>query len=177
MPGRRQLFEPGLDGLIQQGLQSGALTSPGLSSPLSTAADLIWVTFDTLLTMMMLLDAEYVLDRVRLIFPYLKTGSVVLISSQVPVGSTARLEQEFSTVADGRDVSFAYSPENLRLGDAIRVFTEPERIVIGIRSDHARKVIEPMLQPFCPTLLWTRVDPRDGKACALIPISLPALPH
>jgi len=93
---------------------------------------------------------------------------VVLISSQVPVGSTARLEQEFSTVADGRDVSFAYSPENLRLAMPFGLFTEPERIVIGIRSDHARKVIEPMLQPFCPTLLWTRVESAEmvKKHCA-----------
>ena len=64
----------------------------------------------------------------------MQDGAVVLVSSQVPVGSTALLEHDFAAVAKGRKVSFAYSPENLRLGDAIRVFTEPERIVIGIRE-------------------------------------------
>src|SRR5207247_9061795 len=109
----------------------------------------------------------YVFDRVRLTFPYLKHGSVVLISSQLPVGNTALLEREFAAVAGGRQVGFAYSPENLRLGDAIRVFTEPERIVIGVRSQEARKAIEPVLAPFCQTLLWTRVESAEMVKHAL----------
>ena len=70
-------------------------------------------------------------------------------------------------VAKGRKVSFAYSPENLRLGDAIRVFTQSERIVIGVRGDDARKVIEPVLKPFCDTLLWTRVESAEMVKHAL----------
>jgi UDPglucose 6-dehydrogenase len=97
----------------------------------------------------------------------LKDGAVVLVSSQVPVGSTALLQRDFAAVAHGRRVSFAYSPENLRLGDAIRVFTEPERIIIGVRGDDARKVIEPVLKPFCQTLLWTRVESAEMVKHAL----------
>lgn len=165
--GTAPLFEPGLDGLIRLGLQSGALTFTQDVSQAVGAADLTWVTFDTPVDDQDVADVNYVLDRVRLIFPFLKNGSVVLVSSQVPVGSTARLEQEFSAVADGRNVSFAYSPENLRLGDAIRVFTEPERIVIGVRSHHARELIEPILNPFCQTLLWTRVESAEMVKHAL----------
>jgi UDPglucose 6-dehydrogenase len=61
-------------------------------------------------------------------------------------------------------VSFAYSPENLGLGDAIRVFTEPEWIVIGVRDTRARDVLEPLLRPFCDTLLWTRVESAEKHA-------------
>src|ERR1700682_6592339 len=89
-----------------------------------TQADLLWVSFDTPINDDDVADVNYVLDRVRGTFPHLKDGSVVLISSQVPVGSTALLEHDFAAVAKGRKVSFAYSPENLRLGDAIRVFTQ-----------------------------------------------------
>src|SRR5258707_1937307 len=146
--GKAPLFEPGLEALIEQGRKSGALTFTQDIAGAVSSADLIWVSFDTPVDDDDVADVGHVLDRVRLTFPYLKDGAVVLVSSQVPVGSTALLEHDFASAAKRRKVSFAYSPENLRLGDAIRVFTEPERIVIGIRSDDARKVIEQVLKPF-----------------------------
>ena len=161
------LFEPGLDAMLAQGLQDGHLsfTSDVVAAIAST--DLLWVSFDTPVDDDDVADVRYVLDRVRGTFPHLKDGAVVLISSQVPVGSTALLERDFARIADGRKVSFAYSPENLRLGDAIRVFTQSERIVIGIREDWARQVIEPVLEPFCDTLLWLRVESAEMVKHAL----------
>jgi UDPglucose 6-dehydrogenase len=165
--GKAPLFEPGLDALLKQGLQNGTLGFTHDVRAAVSSLDLLWVCFDTPVDDDDVADVGHVLDRVRLTFPYLKDGAVVLVSSQVPVGSTALLEQDFAAVAKGRKVSFAYSPENLRLGDAIRVFTEPERIVIGVRSDSARKVIEPVLNPFCQTLLWTRVESAEMVKHAL----------
>jgi UDPglucose 6-dehydrogenase len=165
--GKAPLFEPGLEALIGQDLKSGALSFTQDIAAAVSSADLVWVSFDTPVDDDDVADVGYVLDRVRRTFPYLKDGAVVLISSQVPVGSTALLEDDFAAAAKGRKVSFAYSPENLRLGDAIRVFTEPERIVIGVRSDDARKVIEPLLKSFCDTLLWTRVESAEMVKHAL----------
>jgi UDPglucose 6-dehydrogenase len=165
--GKAPLFEPGLDALIEKGLKSGALQFISEVAAAVSSADLVWISFDTPVDDDDVADVGYVLDRVRLTFPYLQDGAVVLVSSQVPVGSTALLEHDFAAVAKGRKVSFAYSPENLRLGDAIRAFTEPERIVIGIRSDDARKVIEPVFEPFCQTLQWTRVESAEMVKHAL----------
>jgi UDPglucose 6-dehydrogenase len=165
--GKAPLFEPGLDALMAKGLQDGALQfTDDVAAAISTA-DLVWISFDTPVDDDDVADVDYVLDRVRLTFPYLRDAAVVLVSSQVPVGSTALLERDFAAAAKGRKVSFAYSPENLRLGDAIRVFSEPERIVVGIRSDDARKIIEPVLRPFCQTLLWTRVESAEMVKHAL----------
>jgi UDPglucose 6-dehydrogenase len=165
--GKAPLFEPGLDALLAQGLQGGTLNFTNDVAAAVSSADLLWVNFDTPVDDADVADVGYVLDRVRGTFPHLKDGAVVLISSQVPVGSTALLERDFAPVAKGRKVSFAYSPENLRLGDAIRVFTQSERIVIGVRGDDARKVIEPVLKPFCDTLLWTRVESAEMVKHAL----------
>jgi UDPglucose 6-dehydrogenase len=165
--GKAPLFEPGLDALLTEGLQSGALRFTHDVAAAVSSADLVWVNFDTPVDDDDVADVDYVLDRVRLTFSHLRDGSVVLISSQLPVGSTRRLEDEFVAVAKGRKVSFGYSPENLRLGDAIRVFTEPERIIIGIRGEDARKVIGPVLKPFCQTLLWTRVESAEMVKHAL----------
>jgi UDPglucose 6-dehydrogenase len=165
--GKAPLFEPGLDALLTQGMRSGTLSFTHDVAAAVAAANLVWIAFDTPVDDDDVADVGYVLDRVRLTFPYLKDGSVVLISSQVPVGSTALLERDFAAVANGRKVGFAYSPENLRLGDAIRVFAEPERIIIGIRSEGARRVIAPVLEPFCQTLLWTRVESAEMVKHAL----------
>src|SRR3979490_1286118 len=165
--GKAPLFEPGLDALLKQGLQNGTLGFTHDVRAAVSSLDLLWVCFDTPVDDDDVADVGYVLDRVRLTFPHLMDGAVVLVSSQVPGGSTALLEHDFAAVANGRKVSFAYSPENLRLGDAIRVFTEPERIVIGVRNDEARRVIEPVLKPFCDTLLWTRVESAEMVKHAL----------
>jgi UDPglucose 6-dehydrogenase len=165
--GTAPLFEPGLDSLLKQAVEQGALSFTDDIAAAISSANLVWVCFDTPVDDNDVADVGYVLDRVRGTFSHLKNGSVVLISSQMPVGSTARLEQEFAKVANGRNVWFAYSPENLRLGDAIRVFTQSERIVIGVRDNDARKVIEPVLKPFCETLLWTRVESAEMVKHAL----------
>ena len=44
-------------------------------------------------------------------------------------------------------MSFAYSPENLRLGKAIDVFTRPDRVVVGVRSEADRERIVRLLSP------------------------------
>jgi UDPglucose 6-dehydrogenase len=165
--GKAPLFEPGLDALLAEGLAAKTLHFTSDVPAAVCAADLLWVNFDTPVDDDDVADVGYVMDRVRGTFPHLKDGAVVLISSQVPVGSTAQLERDFAAVADGRTVSFAYSPENLRLGAAIQVFTQSERIVIGIRSDAARAVIEPVLKPFCDTLLWMRVESAEMVKHAL----------
>jgi UDPglucose 6-dehydrogenase len=165
--GNAPLFEPGLDALLKQGLQADMLSFTDDVAAAVSSSGLLWVSFDTPIDDDDIADVDYVLDRVRGTFSYLKDGSVVLISSQLPVGSSAVLERDFTKVANGRRVSFACSPENLRLGDAIRVFTQPERVVVGTRSDHARRVIEPILEPFCDTLLWTRVESAEMVKHAL----------
>jgi UDPglucose 6-dehydrogenase len=165
--GKAPLFEPGLDALLAEGLRSGQLSFTADIAEAVGSAELLWVNFDTPVDDDDVADVDHVLNHVRGTFPYLKDGAVVLMSSQVPVGSTAALELDFAAVANGRKVAFAYSPENLRLGVAIQVFTQSERIAIGIRGEPARRVIEPVLRPFCETLLWMRVESAEMVKHAL----------
>jgi UDPglucose 6-dehydrogenase len=155
--GRPPIFEPGLEELVRQGLASGRLQFT--SDPARVAgADLVWVTFDTPVNQDDEADVELVVAKVRELFPHLAGGAVVLISSQVPVGTTARLEQAFAASAAGRRVDFAYSPENLRLGKALDVFRKADRIVVGARTAEARARIEELLAPLGRPIQWMRVE-------------------
>jgi UDPglucose 6-dehydrogenase len=103
----------------------------------------VWITLDTPVDDDDRADVEGVLRQVEAAFPFLADGAVVLSSSQLPVGSVARLERACAAVAGDRRVSFACSPENLRLGKAIAVFTQPDRVILGVRDPQARAALSP----------------------------------
>jgi UDPglucose 6-dehydrogenase len=81
-----------------------------------------------------------------------------LVSAQLPVGTVAQLEKSFAAQAGGRQVDFACSPENLRLGRAIEIFRNPGRIVVGVRHERVRGKLTPLLQRFCQNLLWMSIE-------------------
>jgi UDPglucose 6-dehydrogenase len=65
------------------------------------------------------------------------------------------------------DVAFSYSPENLRLGKAISVFSQPDRVVIGVRAEKSRKVFAELLAPFTDHIEWMSVESAEMTKHAL----------
>jgi UDPglucose 6-dehydrogenase len=164
--GTPPLFEPGLAELLQQGQADGKLQfTTDLYS--IAEADVLWVCHDTPVDEEDRADVAHVVEQVRATFPYLRDGAVVLVSAQLPVGTIAAMERAFGEAASGRTVSFACSPENLRLGRALEIFRNPGRIVVGIRDDRARRVLEPLLAQFCDNLIWTSVESAEMTKHAL----------
>ena len=165
--GKPPLFEPGLEDLVKKGIQAGALDFSTDPAQAVRHAQVIWVAYDTPVDDDDNADVDYVVERVSRLFPYLKTGQEVLISSQMPVGTSKRLEALFAKTRPDADVSFSYSPENLRLGKAISVFTQPDRVVIGVRSDKSRKVFTELLIPFTDHIEWMSVESAEMTKHAL----------
>jgi UDPglucose 6-dehydrogenase len=162
------LHEPGLPELVADGLASGKLRFTTDAKSAVNDADVVWVAIDTPVNDEDIADVAFVERAVaKDVFPYLKSGAAVLVSSQMPVGSMARLEQAFAAVAGGRQVDFACSPENLRLGKAIAVFTNPGRIIVGVRSAAARARLEPLLIPICDTIFWIGMESAEMTKHAL----------
>jgi UDPglucose 6-dehydrogenase len=155
--GEPPLYEPGLAELVQQGLASGKLSFTADAATLA-GADIVWICHDTPVDDDDQADVAAVFGRVEAIFPHLKDGAVVLVSAQLPVGTVARLEKSFASQANGRRVDFACSPENLRLGRALEIFRNPGRIVIGIRHEHSRDRLSPLLSRFCQNLIWMSIE-------------------
>jgi UDPglucose 6-dehydrogenase len=155
--GEPPLYEPGLAELVQQGRASGKLSFNADVAMMATA-DIVWICHDTPVDDDDRADVDAVFRRVVAIFPHLKNGAVVLVSAQLPVGTVARLEKSFAAQANGRQVDFAYSPENLRLGRALEIFRNPGRIVIGIRQKRACDKLSPLLSKLCQNLIWMSVE-------------------
>ncbi len=165
--GQPPLFEPGLEDLVKKGLASKTLQFSTDPAQAVSNAQVIWVTYDTPVDDEDNADVEYVVERIRRLYPYLITGQTVLISSQLPVGTTKRAEALLAQARPDVKVSFAYSPENLRLGKALSVFTQPDRVVIGVRDDQSRDVFKELLAPFTDRIEWMSVESAEMTKHAL----------
>lgn len=155
--GEAPLFEPGLDDLLRAGIAAGTLRFS--SDPAAVAdADLVWVAYDTPVDERDNADTGFVTYAVEEFFPHLQDGAVVLVSSQLPAGTTRGLSQGFARARPGVRVHFACSPENLRLGSALQVFRGAERIVVGADDDAVRTILQPLLSRFTDEVLWVSVE-------------------
>ncbi|MDI1334735.1 MAG: nucleotide sugar dehydrogenase [Lacunisphaera sp.] len=158
--GRAPLHEPGLDALLAAGLAAGRLVFSG-DAAAAANADVLWVCYDTPVDADDRSDSDWVLARVARVLPALRPGTVVLLSSQLPVGTCARLAQQHSSL------QFACSPENLRLGKALEAFEQPARIIVGASSAAARATLEKMLAPLGAPLVWMRPESAEMVKHAL----------
>lgn len=164
---RAPIHEPGLNELIQEGIRAGRLSfTPDLAEAV-TDADIAWIAFDTPVNEDDVADVNVIEEQVRRTFRFLRDDCLVVISSQVPVGFTGRMELLYREAGLGSGAHFAYSPENLRLGNAIEAFTHPHRIVAGIRSEVDRERLGSLLRPFCERIEWMSVESAEMTKHAL----------
>lgn len=156
--GKAPLFEPGLDDLLQAGISRGNLTFSCDPAEALSGAEVLWVAFDTPVDDDDQADVAFVQNQIQVALPYLADGAVVLVSSQMPVGSIRKLEAFSSQHVPGKRLRFACSPENLRLGKALDVFLKPDRIVVGVRDSEMRFTLEKLLLPITDLLEWMSVE-------------------
>ena len=90
--GKAPLFEPGLDELLQAGLAKGNLRFTTDNAEAAADAEVLWVTFHTPVDDDDRADVDFVIDQIKRVLPVLADGAVVLISSQMPMGSIRQLE-------------------------------------------------------------------------------------
>lgn len=145
--GKAPIFEPGLERLLKAGITSGKLRFSTSHAECLSSVDVLWVAFDTPVDEEDQADSALVLKRVKNALPCLPEGAVVLVSSQMPVGSIRILEKFVEQMMPRRNLTFACSPENLRLGKALDVFLNPDRIVVGVREKVTQEIIQRLLVP------------------------------
>jgi UDPglucose 6-dehydrogenase len=143
------IFEPGLTEMIRS-------ASIEFTTEISAVknAEVVWVAIDTPVDQEDNADVEFVITQIERLYPHLKPQTLILVSSQLPVGSIRRLENS----CPDKSISFACSPENLRLGKAIEVFTKPDRVIVGIRRQSDKIRIEEIFRPWNPHIEWMSVE-------------------
>ena len=97
-------------------------------------------------------DLSYVLQVARTIGRNLQKYVLVVTKSTVPVGTANKVRAVIREEVDHRgvDISFdvASNPELLKEGNAINDFMSPDRVVVGVDSERAKKIMTKLYKPF-----------------------------
>jgi len=140
------LPEPGLVELLKENQAAGTLSFTTDFSKVENC-DVVWFTFDTPVNDEDEVDLSLIWDSLAKCMPYLKEGVLVVISSQIPVGTSKKIQELIQEKRPGLHFEYAYTPENLRLGEALNCFLEPGRIVVGVETDEAFHKMEEIFSP------------------------------
>ncbi|HST56572.1 MAG TPA: nucleotide sugar dehydrogenase [Solirubrobacteraceae bacterium] len=163
--GRPPISEPGLSELLAANTARMRFSS---DARLLAQARQAWITFDTPVDDDDRADVDVVLDSSAELLAHLPDGALVIVSSQLPVGSVARLQARCAAIrGEHRALRFACVPENLRLGNALECFRAPERIVAGVRCEQDRRELAALLAPFSTDVQWMRVESAEMTKHAL----------
>ena len=152
--GRPPIEEPGLAALMAEGVAGGRLAFTADPRVALEKADVLWVAFDTPVDDRDEADVGFVRASLEAIAEHIAAGTLVLVSSQVPIGFTRALERDWQA----RGLRYAYSPENLRLGKAIESFCQAERVIVGSGSPADRPALEAIFRPFTPRIEWMSLE-------------------
>jgi UDPglucose 6-dehydrogenase len=164
LAGRAPVSEPGLDQLLACNMHRLDFTcEPGALA----GAHRAWLTFDTPVDDDDNADVDWVLEHAVELLAALPEGSLVVVSSQLPVGSIAKLQERCAEQRADGGLRFACVPENLRLGRALESFRAGDRIVAGVRSEQDRTELAELLAPFSADVQWMRVESAEMTKHAL----------
>ena len=155
--GELPFYEPGLDTLLASEIKTGRLTFTTDFSAVADA-DVHFICVGTPQSKDGLAaDLTYVKASVAAIAPYLKSGSLVVGKSTVPVGTAQMLRDQLAISAPHADL--AWNPEFLREGFAVEDTLTPNRLVVGVVNDRAEAILKEVYAPVIELgTPWIRAD-------------------
>ena len=145
--GQIPIYEPGLEVLFHRNIKEGRLHfTTDLAAAIENAT-LIFLALPTPPGEGGAADLKYVLGVADQLGKIMKDYKVIINKSTVPVGTAERTTE---AIAKNATVEFdvVSNPEFLREGVAVDDFMKPDRVVVGTRSERARKLMEELYRPF-----------------------------
>jgi UDPglucose 6-dehydrogenase len=155
--GKAPISEPGLNELIYENIQRKTLSFTTEPENALANTAILWIAFDTPVDEQDNADTYYIEKSFDAVAEFVNNGTKIIISSQVPVGFTRYLQNQFFEKFPDKKIFFAYSPENLRLGKSIKIFLEPDRIIIGVHPGE-KDIFSPIFSSICDRLEWMSIE-------------------
>jgi UDPglucose 6-dehydrogenase len=154
------IYEPGLEPIVERNQKLGRLSFTTVLQDAIASAEVLFIAVGTPPGEDGSADLKYVLQVAALVGRFMTREMVVVTKSTVPVGSAAKVAAEVA-----KEARFPFhvcsNPEFLKEGNAVDDFMRPDRVVLGIDSAHARRVMMEVYAPFV----------RTGKPILLMDIS------
>ncbi len=104
----------------------------------------VWITYDSKIDSNDNSKFNDIFLKFKKVFENLNKNTLVIISSQIPIGSIKKLEY-YDKVKLKKKLRFVYIPENLRLGNSLNIFLNTQDFIIGIRNHSDKKKINQVI--------------------------------
>jgi UDPglucose 6-dehydrogenase len=145
--GQITIYEPGLEKLFQRNLKENRLTFTTNLDDAIEHAEIVFLALPTPPGADGSADLKYILGVADHLGKILKSYKVIVNKSTVPVGTADKVQFAISQNYKG-DFDVVSNPEFLREGVAVDDFMKPDRVVIGTRSEKAKKIMNDLYAPF-----------------------------
>lgn len=150
--GKMPIYEPGLDELVTKNYAAGRLHFTTSLEAVLNEQDIIFSAVGTPPDEDGSADLKYVLQVARTIGRNLNKYVVVVTKSTVPVGTAVKIRDVINEELDKRGVQIGFdvasNPEFLKEGSAIKDFMSPDRVVVGVDSERAKRLLTRLYKPF-----------------------------
>ena len=144
------IYEPGLDELVERNQSQGRLEFTTDVPAAIALAEVVFIAVGTPPDEDGSADLRHVLAVAELVGKHMTREVVIVTKSTVPVGTATKV-----SAAVAKHAKLAYhlcsNPEFLKEGAAVDDFLKPDRVVLGVATDHARSVMAELYAPFVRT--------------------------
>ncbi|WP_306549162.1 UDP-glucose/GDP-mannose dehydrogenase family protein [Desulfobulbus sp.] len=143
------IYEPGLDVLVKKNVLEGRLRFTSDLAQAVPEAEAVFIAVGTPSSRRGdgYADLTYIYEAARDLAVHLRGYTVVVDKSTVPVGTARQVERVIREANPQAEFDVASNPEFLREGAAISDFMRPDRVVIGVESERAGKLLKEIYKP------------------------------
>jgi len=143
------IYEPGLDVLVKKNVLEGRLRFTSDLAQSVPEAEAVFIAVGTPSSRRGdgYADLTYIYEAARDLAVHLRGYTVVVDKSTVPVGTARQVERVIREANPQAEFDVASNPEFLREGAAISDFMRPDRVVIGVESERAGKLLKEIYKP------------------------------
>lgn len=146
------IYEPGLESMVLENYKEGTLDFTTSLASAAKDCSVFFIAVGTPPGEDGSADLQYVLAVARQIGQVITDYAVIVDKSTVPVGTADKVRQALQEELDkrGADIPFdvVSNPEFLKEGAAVNDFMKPDRIIVGVESERAAKVMQRLYAPF-----------------------------
>ncbi|HYI00942.1 UDP-glucose/GDP-mannose dehydrogenase family protein [Hyalangium sp.] len=148
--GEVPIYEPGLEELIRKNVKERRLSFTLDLAAAVGPAQVVFIAVGTPEGESGDADLQYVLSAAEQLGRALRQYTVVVDKSTVPVGTADKVRQAIAQVTRV-EFDVVSNPEFLKEGAALEDFLKPDRVVIGVNSERARRIMGELYAPFVRT--------------------------
>ncbi|MDN3587025.1 UDP-glucose/GDP-mannose dehydrogenase family protein [Pedobacter aquatilis] len=145
--GQVPIYEPGLDLLFHRNIEQGRLHFTTNLAEAIEEAKIIFMALPTPPGGDGAADLSYILGAAKDISKIIKDYKIIVNKSTVPVGTADKVRAVF-TENTSVEVDVVSNPEFLREGVAVEDFMKPDRVVLGTKSERAKKLMTDLYGPY-----------------------------